>query len=75
VLSAPIVRGNFWQETWADENGRYAIQDIPVGTYTCEVSTMGYKTQRVTLTIEQDKTTTKDFILRKWRRGPFPMGR
>jgi len=73
VVHTPFLRAansvasntDVWLETWTDENGNYTIEDIPVGTYTCEVSMVGYKPQRVTVTIERDQTTEKNFILRK----------
>lgn len=44
-------------------DGYFQIQDIPVGTYTVEVSFLGFKTQVIEVTIRNGKIITETFYL------------
>jgi TonB-dependent receptor len=45
--------------TTSDFDGLYALEDLPVGTYTIIYSFVGYETEEIdNITVEQDKVTT-----------------
>lgn len=41
-----------------DEQGRFSIPDVPVGTYTVQASLVGYRTVEREIQVETDETTT-----------------
>ncbi|RYY54967.1 MAG: TonB-dependent receptor [Chitinophagaceae bacterium] len=47
----------------ADKDGRYAIRNLPAGTYTAEASFAGLKTQQQTVTLTENASVTIDFTL------------
>ena len=49
--------------TAADVNGKFKLNNIPVGTYTVQVSSVGYKHYKKTVTIESGKTITLNITL------------
>ncbi|MDP2303745.1 MAG: TonB-dependent receptor [Ignavibacteria bacterium] len=58
-----IVKGTYWGAA-TDLNGNFKINDISPGTYTVEVSSIGYKTiQYTALQIEANKTKSLDIKL------------
>lgn len=44
--------------TAADVNGKFKLNNIPVGTYTLQISAVGYKHYKKSITIESEKTIT-----------------
>lgn len=46
-----------------DENGRFTISDVPVGTYTVEASLVGYETVRRQIEVRTSETTTLNIRL------------
>jgi len=50
-------------ECSADENGDYAITDIPLGTYILTVSAPGYRTRTLTLDLAEAKVYTQNVAL------------
>ena len=49
--------------TTTDNTGHYFLKNLPEGTFTIEVSYLGYKTQEKTITIKKDDTTELNFQL------------
>jgi outer membrane receptor for ferrienterochelin and colicins len=49
--------------TSSDENGFFQIKNIPDGTYTLLVSSIGYKTKNVNITFSENKNIVKNFSL------------
>ena len=49
--------------TAADINGKFKLNNIPVGTYTVQVSSVGYKNYKKTITIESGRTITLNITL------------
>ncbi|NCP45601.1 MAG: carboxypeptidase-like regulatory domain-containing protein, partial [Flavobacteriales bacterium] len=49
--------------TAADVNGKFKLNNIPVGTYTVQISAVGYKHYKKTVTIESGKTITLNITL------------
>jgi|TARA_R110000782_G_scaffold270436_1_gene371048 outer membrane receptor for ferrienterochelin and colicins len=49
--------------TAADVNGKFKLNNIPVGTYTVQVSAVGYKHYKKTITIESEKTITLNITI------------
>src|SRR5690554_6410 len=49
--------------TAADVNGKFKLNNIPVGTYTVQVSSVGYKNYKKTITIESAKTIALNITL------------
>lgn len=49
--------------TAADINGKFKLNNIPVGTYTVQVSSVGYKNYKKTITIESGKTITLNITI------------
>lgn len=49
--------------TAADVNGKFKLNNIPVGTYTVQVSSVGYKNYKKTITIESGRTITLNITL------------
>ncbi len=45
------------------ENGTYEITDIPAGLYSMRISSIGYKTIEVSITIQEEETLVRDFEL------------
>jgi hypothetical protein len=46
-----------------DTQGRYAIEDVPVGTQTVEATAAGYTSQSTSVNVTADATVTVDFSL------------
>jgi iron complex outermembrane receptor protein len=46
-----------------DARGAYRIMQLPVGSYTVEVSVLGYASQSTTVPVEIGRTATCDFKL------------
>ncbi len=46
-----------------DASGRFQIEGVPPGSYTVQVSTLGYRTARRTITVEAGATATVEFRL------------
>jgi subtilisin len=46
-----------------DDNGKYAINGIPVGTYNVTASAQGYVSQTSSAVVTESATTTLDFVL------------
>ncbi len=46
-----------------DEQGRFTISDVPVGSYTVEASLVGYRTVEREIQVETDETTTLEIEL------------
>lgn len=66
ISKEPLINATFYiadlkMGTAADLNGKYQIQNIPNGTYLCEVKYVGYKTQALYIAIKQN--TNQDFLL------------
>src|SRR5690606_9627793 len=53
--------------TAADINGKFKLNNIPVGTYTVQVSSVGYKNYKKTITIESGRTLTLNITLDETR--------
>jgi TonB-dependent receptor len=49
--------------TASDLNGAFTITNVPPGTYTLQVSYVGYQTKTATVTVSNDATTVQDFAL------------
>ncbi|MDP2885780.1 MAG: carboxypeptidase-like regulatory domain-containing protein [Ignavibacteria bacterium] len=47
----------------SDLNGAYTIPNVPPGTYTVQVSYIGYRTKTVEVSISNDATVVQDFSL------------
>jgi serine protease AprX len=51
--------------TQTDGFGRFALEDVPVGTYTCKASAKGYKAQKRGVSIESFRSSEIDFALQE----------
>jgi TonB-dependent receptor len=49
--------------TASDLNGGYTIQNVPPGTYTVQVSYVGYQTKTATVSVSNDEAAVQDFAL------------
>ncbi len=49
----------------SNANGFYVISNVPPGNYTLMVTSMGYDTVSIPVTIKADETTTKKIIVKK----------
>ena len=47
--------------TTTDDSGHYFLKNLPAGTFTMEVSTLGYKTVTRTVTLKKGKTMEENF--------------
>tara|TARA_R110002073_G_scaffold325109_1_gene503743 strand:- start:2241 stop:4505 length:2265 start_codon:yes stop_codon:yes gene_type:complete len=47
----------------SDDNGFYQIKNIPSGTYTVVISSMGYKTKSTKITFKKNENITRNFTL------------
>ncbi len=47
----------------SQRNGRYLLQDVPVGTHTLTVDRIGYRTMQVQITVARDQTVEQDFAI------------
>ncbi len=45
------------------QNGRYLIQNVPVGTHTLSVSRIGYRNREVPITVGDGQTLEQDFSI------------
>jgi hypothetical protein len=46
-------------------NGMYSISNVPAGTHTLVVSFMGYKSQKMEVTVQDGAKSVTDFVLEK----------
>lgn len=60
--AAVLVRGTPLN-AYSDARGRYTIPNVPAGTYTVEVSRLGYSTTTQTVTVTDGATANVDFSL------------
>lgn len=58
-----VLTGQLTQQTEADQEGRYAFEDIPLGTYRIEAVVSGLRAER-TLVVEPGKITNADLELK-----------
>ncbi len=49
--------------TAADKDGKFAIKNVPPGTYTLHISYIGYKSHDQKITIKENQTIEQDFTL------------
>ena len=63
LLGANIVLLNTSMGAATDNHGNYTIQNVPPGTYTLRASYIGYKTQEVSITVEEGEKIEQDFEL------------
>jgi hypothetical protein len=68
VTHAPVARAEVAAEgtgrrTFTDSAGRYVLLDVPAGTRTLVVRRIGYAIVRVTLTVPERGTVTRDFAM------------
>jgi len=49
--------------TKTDNNGKYELQNVPVGKNTIIISAVGYRRISQSISIEEDQTLQKDFVL------------
>lgn len=47
----------------SDQNGNFAVADLPAGSYTATASRFGYQAQTQTVTVTQSQTSSQDFAL------------
>ena len=56
-----IEKTNFITNT--NGNGNYSFKDVPVGSYTLVISTIGYQTLKREISIKQNETVRADFSI------------
>jgi TonB-linked SusC/RagA family outer membrane protein len=60
VIITDITRG-----AASDIDGNFRIDNVPAGTYTVEARFLGYRTERVQVTVTSGQTSTVDFRMRE----------
>ncbi len=56
-----LKKGEYY--TITDQNGHFIINNLPRGSYTAEISSMGYKTHKENFTISEEKSTIELSVL------------
>jgi TonB-dependent receptor len=69
---AKVVVKDSGRETLTDDQGRFVFSEIPKGEYQLRVSYLGFEPQDATVTVEDGKSTARDFQLA--RAGASPAG-
>jgi len=68
--SNPLAYANVYLKktkigTASNENGFYQLKNIPKGNYTLVVSTVGYQTKSIKITVGENENITKNFTLKE----------
>lgn len=58
-----ITDPGYEDSTWTDSGGRYTFDPLLVADYAVRAAAYGYNSERVSITIEKNKTLVRDFAL------------
>ncbi|MBV7441207.1 TonB-dependent receptor [Weeksellaceae bacterium TAE3-ERU29] len=64
LMGVTIFLNKIKKGTSTDSDGKYKINDIPTGNYTLEVSSIGFQSQKISISIIANKTVTKNIVLK-----------